>query len=81
MTRRVRGPAVALLAAFSVIGGIAAAKSGPGSGAMTAKPIHLEEATMHFGIICVAKSVLYLAAQYFQALIEKLPIPILGINE
>ena len=46
MTRRVREPAIALLAAFSVIGGIAAAKSGPGSGAMTAKPIHLEEATM-----------------------------------
>ena len=44
--KRARGPTIALLAAFSVIGGMAAAKSGSGFSAAAANPIHLEDATM-----------------------------------
>lgn len=47
MTKRLRGPAIALLAASPLLAGIIAARSGSSAGATAAaKPIQLEEATM-----------------------------------
>jgi hypothetical protein len=47
MTKRSRRPAIVLLAAFSLLGGIAAAKSNPDPSAqVAAKPIRLDDATM-----------------------------------